>query len=63
MKPQQLREELQEGDTADVRRRRGIVAVSLIGMASMAAVTLYQMGLPLNSNLDPGTSNLTSNPT
>jgi hypothetical protein len=45
MKPQQLREELQEGDTADVRRRRGIVAVSLIGMASMAAVTLYQMGL------------------
>jgi uncharacterized membrane protein len=45
MKPQQLREELQEGDTANVRRRRGIVAVSLIGMASMAAVTLYQMGL------------------
>jgi len=45
MKPQQLREELQEGDTRDVRRRRGIVALSLIGMASMAAVTLDQMGL------------------
>jgi uncharacterized membrane protein len=45
MKPQQLREELQNGDTRDVRRRRGIVALSLIGMAGMAAVTLYQMGL------------------
>lgn len=45
MKPQQLREELQEGDTRDLRRRRGIVVLSLIGMASMAAVTLYQMGL------------------
>jgi uncharacterized membrane protein len=45
MKPQQFREELQNGDTRDVRRRRGIVALSLIGMASMAAVTLYQMGL------------------
>lgn len=43
--PQRLREELQEGDTPDLRRRRGIVALSLIGMASMAAVTLYQMGL------------------
>lgn len=45
MKPQQLREELQEGDTPDLHRRRGIVAFSLIGMASMAAVSLYQMGL------------------
>ncbi|HKN86568.1 MAG TPA: vitamin K epoxide reductase family protein [Nitrospiraceae bacterium] len=45
MKAQQLREELQEGDTRDLRHRRGIVAFSLIGMASMAAVTLYQMGL------------------
>ena len=45
MKPQQLREELQDGDTRDLRRRRGIVALSLIGVASMAAVTLYQMGL------------------
>ena len=45
MTPQQLREELQEGDTPDLRRRRGIVAFSLIGMASMAAVTLYRMGL------------------
>ncbi|MDQ6733902.1 MAG: vitamin K epoxide reductase family protein [Nitrospirota bacterium] len=42
---QQLRQELQDGDTGDLRRRRGIVALSLIGMASMAAVTLYQMGL------------------
>jgi uncharacterized membrane protein len=45
MKPQQLRKELQDGDTLDLRRRRGIVALSLIGMASMAAVTLYQTGL------------------
>lgn len=45
MTPQQLREELQESDTPDLRRRRGIVIFSLIGMASMAAVTLYQMGL------------------
>ena len=45
MKPQQLRKELQDGDTPDLRRRRGIVALSLIGMVSMAAVTLYQTGL------------------
>lgn len=45
MKSQRLRQELQEGDTSDLRRRRGIVASSLIGMASMAGMTLYQMGL------------------
>jgi uncharacterized membrane protein len=45
MTPQQLREELQEGATHDLGRRRGIVVLSLIGMASMAAVTLYQMGV------------------
>ncbi len=45
IEPQRLREELQEGQTADLRRRRGIIGLSLIGMASMAAVTLLQTGI------------------
>lgn len=41
----QLRAELQQSRDPDVRRRRGIIGLSLIGMASMAAVTLLQTGL------------------
>ncbi len=55
-KPQQLREELQKGSSADLWRRRAIIGCSLFGMASMAAVTLLQTGIvshlpdpPLNS--------------
>jgi uncharacterized membrane protein len=41
----QLREELQEGRTPDLRWRRGAIALSLAGMASMTAVTMLQTGL------------------
>jgi uncharacterized membrane protein len=40
-----LRNELQSGHTPDLRRRRGIIGLSLVGMASMAAVTLLQTGM------------------
>ncbi|MGI9107856.1 MAG: vitamin K epoxide reductase family protein, partial [Pyrinomonadaceae bacterium] len=43
--PQQLRRELQHGETDDLRRRRAIIGLSLIGMASMAAVSLLQTGI------------------
>jgi uncharacterized membrane protein len=43
--PQQLRQELQEGRSGDLRRRRAIIGCSLFGMASMAAVTLLQTGI------------------
>jgi uncharacterized membrane protein len=42
---QQLREELQEGTSADLQRRRGIIGLSLAGIASMTAVTLLQTGI------------------
>jgi hypothetical protein len=57
MQPQQLRKELQEGDTPDLRRRRGIVVLSLMGMASMAAVTLYQ-----SDGVDPSFARSTALP-
>ncbi|MGH9620090.1 MAG: vitamin K epoxide reductase family protein [Bryobacteraceae bacterium] len=45
MDAQRLREELQQGTSADLQRRRGIIGLSLFGMASMAAVTLLQTGM------------------
>ena len=33
--PQQLRRELQEGETEHVKLRRGIIGLSLIGMGAM----------------------------
>jgi uncharacterized membrane protein len=45
MNPQQVREHLQEGDTPDLRRRRAVIGLSLVGMASMAAVSLLQTGM------------------
>jgi uncharacterized membrane protein len=45
MNPQQVREDLQEGDTPDLRRRRAVIGLSLVGMASMAAVSLLQTGM------------------
>src|ERR687887_172707 len=45
LKAQQLRQELQQGETADVRRRRAIIGLSLIGMGAMAAVSLFQTGI------------------
>lgn len=43
--PQQLRHQLQQEHTSDLRRRRGVIGLSLVGMASMAAVTLLQTGI------------------
>lgn len=54
--PQQLRHELQQGETKQLRFRRGIIGLSLIGMGAMAAVSLLQTGIvkhlpdpPINS--------------
>lgn len=43
--PQALRRYLQEGSDDTLMRRRGTVAVSLLGIAVMAATTLLQMGI------------------
>lgn len=43
--PQRRREELQRGDTGDLRRRRAIIGLSLVGMTAMAAVSLFQTGV------------------
>jgi len=43
--PQQLRRELQEGETDDLWRRRAIIGLSLVGMTAMGAVSLLQTGV------------------
>ncbi len=43
--PDQLRQELQHGDSEDLRRRRAIIGASLVGMAAMGAVALLQTGM------------------
>lgn len=43
--PKRLRQDLQQGTSADLRRRRAVIGCSLVGMASMAAVTLLQTGM------------------
>ncbi len=45
MDQQQLRTTLRHGKSADLRRRRAIIAVSLAGMTSMSAVSLFQTGM------------------
>lgn len=45
MQPAELRQDLRGSTDADMKRRRGVVAVSLFGMANMAAVTLLQTGV------------------
>ena len=42
---QTLRRELQNGTSEDLNYRRGIIALSLIGMGAMTAVTLLQTGI------------------
>ena len=42
---QQLRKELQEGKGKGLKKRRGIIALSLLGMGAMTAVTLLQTGI------------------
>lgn len=41
----QLRGELQRGHSDDLSRRRGVIGLSLVGMAAMTAVTLFQTGV------------------
>ena len=43
--PQQLRQQLQQEHTSDLKWRRGIITWSLVGMASMTAVTLLETGI------------------
>ena len=43
--PQGLRRELQESDAENMRRRRAIIGLSLLGMGAMAAVSLFQTGI------------------
>jgi uncharacterized membrane protein len=43
--PQQLRRELQEGKTENLKFRREIIGLSLIGIGAMAAVSLLQTGI------------------
>ena len=45
MHPQELRKELQEGNTSELRNRRAVIVASLAGIASMTAVTLLQTGI------------------
>ena len=40
-----LREELQNAETDDLKRRRAIIGLSLVGAAAMTAVSLYQTGV------------------
>jgi uncharacterized membrane protein len=43
--PQQLRRELQNSNNKDLNLRRGVIGLSLLGMAAMTAVTLFQTGV------------------
>jgi uncharacterized membrane protein len=45
LEPQQLRRELQRGRSDEIWRRRGVIGLSLVGMAAMTAVTLFQTGV------------------
>ncbi len=45
MDQQQLRQALWKGRSADLRRRRAIIAVSLAGMTGMSLVSLFQTGV------------------
>lgn len=43
--PDELREDARDDRTPHMRRRRGTVAVSLVGIAGMALTTMLQMGM------------------
>ncbi len=45
MKPETLSRQLREGSGEFLRNRRRIVGLSLVSLASMSYITLYQMGL------------------
>lgn len=42
--PRRLRQQIQQDRSGNMRRRRAAIAVSLVGIATMAATTLLQMG-------------------
>ncbi|MCY7348569.1 MAG: vitamin K epoxide reductase family protein, partial [Pyrinomonadaceae bacterium] len=44
-KPQRLRHELQKSNDSDLNLRRGVIGLSLVGIAAMTAVTLFQTGV------------------
>ncbi len=43
--PSRLSRELRTGDSPDLRRRRGVVGLSMVGAAAGIAVSLYQTGV------------------
>ncbi len=45
MKPERLSYQLREGVNEYLQRRRAIVGLSLVSVASMGIITLYQVGL------------------
>lgn len=45
LSPEDLRRRLQHDNSADMRRRRGIVGASLLGIGAMTAVSLLQTGI------------------
>lgn len=45
LKPAQLSRELRRADTPDLRRRRWMLALQLVGVAAGGVVGLYQMGI------------------
>ncbi len=57
--PRTLARELQQSNSKNLRRRRGIIAFSLIGMAAMTAVTLLQNGI-IHHLPDPSVGNFDS---
>jgi uncharacterized membrane protein len=45
MKPEELSEQWRHGNSDGLRRRRGIVGLSLVAIGSMGLISLYQMGI------------------
>jgi uncharacterized membrane protein len=45
LRPQELRKELQQEETPNLRRRRAIIGPSLVGMGAMGMVSLLQTGV------------------
>jgi len=59
LEPQELRRGIQRSQSREMRLRRGVVATSLLGIASMAIVTLLQSGI-LKHLKDPPKGNFKS---
>jgi hypothetical protein len=45
MNTQQVRHDLRQADNADMRRRRAIIGLSMVGIAAMTPVSLLQTGI------------------